>query len=120
MERRRTLSEIDDGVSPSLVFEAQSDEDRAEDAGIDELSRRTLSWSRLWFGSSASCAPTEEHYQVRERLMSWLERCIGRQARAVFTSRVEDVSLAASTPLLTALLGRRAMTELSRRVLTDL
>jgi hypothetical protein len=115
MERRRRLSEIDEGVSPSLAFAAQSGEDRA----IDELSRKMLSWSHLWFGSSGSCAPTEEHYLVRERLLSWLERCIGRQARAVFTSRVEDVSLATSTPLLTAFLGRRAMLELSRRVLND-
>jgi hypothetical protein len=115
MEQRRTSSEIDDEVSPSLVFAAQSGEDRV----IDELSRKMLSWSRLWFGSSAGCAPTEEHYLVRERLMSWLELCIGPQARAVFTSRVEDVSLATSSPLLTAFLGRRAMLELSRRVLKD-
>jgi hypothetical protein len=114
MEPRRTLSEIIDGVSPSLVFAAKSGEDRV----IDELSRKMLSWSHLWFGSSGSCAPTEERL-VRERLLSWLERCIGRQARAVFTSRVEDVSLATSTPLLTAFLGRRAVLELSRRVLND-
>jgi hypothetical protein len=115
MERRRTLSKINDGVSPSVASAAQSGEDR----GIDELSRKMLSWSHLWFGSSGSCAPAEEHYLVRERLLSWLERCIGRKARAVFTSCVEDVSLATSTPLLTAFLGRRAMLELSRRVLND-
>jgi hypothetical protein len=108
MERRRRLSEIDDGVSPSC-----------EDRVIGELSRKMLSWSRLWFGSSGGTAPTEENL-VRERLLSWLERCIGRKARAVCTRRVEDVSLATSTPLLTAFLGRRAVLELSRRVLTGL
>ena len=116
MERRRALSEIDRGVSPSLVFAAQS----GEDLVIDELSRKMLSWGRVWFGASGSCAPTEEHYLVRERLLSWLERCIGRQARGVLRSRGDDVSLATSAPLLTALLGRRAMRELSRRVLDDL
>ena len=116
MDRRRTLSEIDGGVSPSLIFAAQSGEDLA----IDELSRKMLSWSRLWFGPTGSSAPTEEHYLVRERLLSWLKRCIGRQARGVLTSRGEDVSLATSTPLLTAFLGRRAVRELSRRVLNDL
>ena len=51
MERRRALSEIDENVSPSLNFQAQSSEEQA----IDELSQRMLSWSRLWFGSSAGC-----------------------------------------------------------------
>jgi hypothetical protein len=116
MERRSSLSKIDKGVTPSLISAAQSNEDRA----VDELSRKMLSWSGLWFGSSGSCAITPEHYLVRERLLSWLERCIGLQARAVLSSRVEDVSLSTSTPLLTAFLGRRAMVELSRRVLSDL
>jgi hypothetical protein len=116
MERRSALSKIDEGVTPSLISAAQSSEARA----VDELSRKMLSWSGLWFGSSGSCAITSEHYLVRERLLSWLERCIGHQARAVLSSRVEDVSLATSTPLLTAFLGRRAMVELSRRVLRDL
>ena len=112
-ERRR--SAINEGVSPSLIFAAQSGEQE-----IDELSQKMLSWSGLWYGASDGCAPTEEHHLVRERLLSWLERCIGRQARAVVTNRVEDVSLATSTPLLTAFLGRRATRELSRRVLNNL
>jgi hypothetical protein len=116
MERRRRLSGIDEGVSPSLTLAAQSGEDQA----MDELSRKMLSWSRLWFGSSGSCAPSKEHSVVRERLLYWIERSIGRQARGVLKSRTEDVSLATSAPLLTALLGRRAMRELSRRVLNDL
>ena len=116
MERRSPLSKIDECIAPSLISAVQSSEDRA----VDELSRKMLSWSGLWFGSSCGCAITHEHYLVRERLLSWLERCIGRQACAVLSSRVEDASLATSTPLLTAFLGRRAMVELSRRVLSDL
>lgn len=116
MEQRRPLSEVDEGVSPSLIFAAKP----GEDPLVDELSRKMRSWRDLWFGSSESSAPTEEHHLVRERLLSWLERCIGRQARAILTSRVENVSLATSTPMLTAFLGRRAMLELSRRVLNDL
>jgi len=116
INRRRTLPEKEEGVTPALNFTAQSGEDRV----MDELSVKMLSWGRLWFGSDGSFAVTEEQYMVRQRLLSWLERCIGRQARAVLYSRVEDVSLATSTPLLTAFLGRRAMLELSRRVLSDL
>ena len=115
MDRQRALSEVDKGLSPSPILAVQSGEDR----GIEELSRRMLSWSSLWFGSSGNCALAEVHL-VRQRLLSWLERCIGLEARSVLASRVEDVSLATSAPLLTAFLGRRAMRELSRRVLSDL
>jgi hypothetical protein len=115
MEEQRTLSAIDENVSPSLILSAHS----AEDPVIDELSKKMLSWSRLWFGSSENSETTEEHYRVRERLLHWLKRCIGRKAGAVLTCQVENVSLATSTPLLTALIGRRAMLELSRRVLND-
>lgn len=116
MERQRMSSEIDGDVSPPITFAAQSGEDPA----LDELSRKILTWSRLWFGSSGNCAPTEENYLVRERLLSWLDRCIGRRAHGVLTRRTEDVSLAMYTPLLTALLGRRATRELSRLVLNNL
>jgi|SRR5665213_197583 len=115
MDERKTLSAIDENVSPSLILSAQS----AQDPAIDELSQKMLSWSRLWFGSSENSKATEEHYLVRERLLHWLKLCIGREAGAVLTSQVESVSLATSTPLLTALIGRRAMVELSRRVLND-
>jgi hypothetical protein len=116
MERRIRSSERDASVTPSPVFAAQC----SEDPMMNELSQRMLSWSGLWFGSAGGSESAEEHRLVRERLLSWLERCIGRHARSVFTSRVEDVSLATSKPLLTAFLGRRAMLELSRRVLNDL
>lgn len=116
MKRRKTLPNIDPDVTPSPILATQS----GEDPVLDELSRKMLSWSSLWLGSSGSCTLTQEHRLVRERLLSWLERCIGRQARTFLPDRVEDVSLATSTPLLTAFLGRRATAELSRRVLNDL
>ena len=111
-EVRRAVPVIDESVSPSLTPQTVS----VDDPVIDELSRKMLSWSHLWFGSSDE---TEEHQRVRLQLLYWLKRCIGLEASAVLSNRVEDVSLATSTPLLTAFLGRRAMTELSRRVLND-
>jgi hypothetical protein len=115
MGERKTLSAADENVSPSLIPSAQS----TEDPGINELSQKMLSWSRLWFGSPENSKATEEQYLVRERLLHWLKLCIGREADAVLTCQFESVSLATSTPLLTALIGRRAMVELSRRVLND-
>jgi hypothetical protein len=115
-ERGRTPLKNDESVAPSPIVSAPP----SEDPVADELSRKMLSWGGLWFGSSGSRASAEEHHLVRERLLSWLDRCIGRHARAILSNRVEDVSLATSTPLLTAFLGRRAMVELSRRVLSDL
>ena len=111
-EERKVTPEIAVGGSPSLRLSAQC----VEDSAIDELSRKMLPWSDLWFGSSEE---SEEHRRVRLQLLYWLKRCIGCEASALLTNRVEDVSLAMSTPLLTAFLGRRAMTELSRRVLND-
>jgi hypothetical protein len=115
VERRRAKSQLDKSVSPGVAAPVQ----QGEDPVADELSRKMLSWSSLWFGSPGSVDPSEEQERVRQRLLSWLERCIGRKASAVLTNRVEDVSLATSTPLLTAFLGRRAMLELSRRVLNE-
>jgi len=115
MERRRAITQVDKSISPAVAAPAQA----GEDPVVDELSRKMLSWSSLWFGSSGNVDPSEEQERVRQRLLSWLERCIGRKASAVLTNRVEDVSLATSTPLLTAFLGRRAMLELSRRVLNE-
>lgn len=116
MKPRKTSPDADASVTPSPSLAAQS----GEDPVLDEISRKMLSWSGLWLGSSGSCTLTQEHYLVRERLLSWLERCIGRRARIFLSDRTEEVSLATSTPLLTAFLGRRAMVELSRRVLDDL
>lgn len=115
MEGRRALSESEESVSESLTGSAQSSEDRM----VDEISRKMLSWSELWFGSSENSQPEDEQRRVKEQLLYWIKLCIGLEASAVLTSDVEDISLATSTPLLTALLGRRAMVELSRRVLND-
>jgi len=112
MERQTAVPDTDSSDEPSPTLPAQS----VDDPVIDELSRRMVSWSHLWFGSSQD---SEEDRRVRLQLLYWLKRCIGHEASAVFSNRVEDVSLATSTPLLTAFLGRRAMTELSRRVLND-
>ena len=114
MEALRPLSDTDARVSQSLTLSEPS----IDDPAIDELSRKMISWSRLWFGSENG-DPTADHYRVRMQLLYWLKRCIGREAGTVLTSRVEELSLARSTPLLTAFLGRRAMLELSRRVLND-
>jgi len=115
MEKGSELPETDNSSSPSISVSKRS----GEDAVLDELSRRMLSWSSLWFGVSGDGQPTAEDYRVRQHLLFWIKRCIGREASDVFASRVEDVSLATSTPLLTAFLGRRAMLEVSRRVLND-
>jgi hypothetical protein len=115
MEERQTLSEIAENASLSPVPSAQT----VEDPAMDELSKKMLSWSRLWFGSSENSKGTEEQNLVRERLLHWLKLCIGLEAGAVLTCKVENISLATSTPLLTALIGRRAMLDLSRRVLND-
>ena len=92
----------------------------ANAATLDELSRQLNSWSHLWPGSPDSAESADAHHLVRERLTSWLERCIGRRVRSLLVSNSGSVSLATSTPLLTAFLGRRATRELSRQVLRDL
>ena len=116
MDERRTLSGLDESAPRLLALCAESGGDPA----IDELSRKMVAWSGLWFGSSEACELSDEHRRVRERLLYWLKRCIGCEASQVVTNYVEDISLATSTPFLTAFLGRRAMLEFSRRVLNDL
>lgn len=113
MEEPKTLP--DTISSPAIAVRAPS----FDDPVLDELARRMLSWSKVWFGSSEGGETTAEQYRVREQLLYWVKRCVGGKATAVLSSHEEDVSLATSTPLLTALLGRRAMLELSRRVLND-
>jgi hypothetical protein len=107
---------IDGGVAPVPVCAAHS----GDDATVEELSRKMLTWSTLWFGTSENCPLDEKHSLVRQRLLSLLKRCIGCKASGVLPSGGENISLASSAPLLTAFLGRRAMRELSRRVLNNL
>jgi len=115
MEDPKVLPDLNASSSPALAVRAPS----FDDPVLDELARRMLSWSRVWFGSAEGSATTAEQYRVRERLLYWVKRCVGGKATEVLTSHDEDVSLAASAPLLTALLGRKATLELSRRVLND-
>lgn len=98
-------------TSSSSVSNAHPD----QSASIEELSRRLLSWGSLWSGE-----PGSQRHLARERLSTWLERCIGHDVRSLMGSRAGDLSLATSTPLLAAFLGRRATRELSRQVLRDL
>lgn len=116
MVRRRMLSNIHGDISPSHLIPSRAGDDQA----TDELSRKMLSWGSVWFGPSENSETTEHHHLVRERLIAWLKLCIGGQARGILARRGEDISLATSSQLVTAFLGRRAMRELSRRVLKDL
>jgi hypothetical protein len=102
-----TSPELDGNISLSI------------DPAIEELSRKMLSYSHLWFGTSENDELAEQRFQLRERLLFWLRSCLGRDAHAFVAGQIEDVSLAASAPALTAFLGRRAMLEISRRVLKD-
>jgi hypothetical protein len=63
---------------------------------------------------------TEAQELVEARLSRWMERCFGRQVRASLSGEGGQISLASSTPIFTAFLGRRATRELSRRVLQDI
>jgi len=113
MEEPKTLP--DTSSSPALAVHAPS----FDDPVLDELARRMLSWGNVWFGASEGRETSAEQHRVRERLLYWVKRCVGVKATAVLSSHDENVSLATSSPLLTALLGRKAMLELSRRVLND-
>jgi hypothetical protein len=88
--------------------------------GIEELSQQLLSWIHLWPGNANESTSDAGHSIVRERLGAWLERCFGSRAEDLLSNRTGDVSLATSTPLFTAFLGRRATRELSRQVLKGL
>jgi hypothetical protein len=89
-------------------------------AALDDLSRQLATWSHLWSGPVNDADAGGKHRLVRERLLAWLERCIGRSASGLVSCQADELSLEVSTPLLVALLGRRATRELSRHVLRDL
>lgn len=114
MEPGKTPPQIELDLSPTIAV-SQSP---TQDPVLDELSRKMQAWSEAWFGSGTG-QPGIDESRVRQRLLFWLKRCLGGEARAVLADPAEDVSLAKSAPLLTAFLGRRAMVELSRRVLND-
>lgn len=90
-----------------------------ETHGIEELSHQLSNWCHLWPGGRTA-ESGDSALLVRERISGWLVRCFGSGAGKLITRRGGDLSLAASTPLFTAFLGRRAVRELSRHVLRDL
>jgi hypothetical protein len=88
-------------------------------SGLDALQTRLTRWSRVWAPEGGSEAQTEVERLVEERLTRWLERCFGQDVQNSLRNKGEQISLASSTPIFTAFLGRRATRELSRSVLRD-
>lgn len=108
---RRGLSSV---PGSKLAFEA------APASGLDDLERRLSNWSDLWTKENEPAVHTEAQKLVAERLGRWLERCFGQQVQSSLRGSEIEISLASSTPIFTAFLGRRATRELSRRVLQDI
>jgi hypothetical protein len=77
-------------------------------------------WSNLWAYEHDSEAHSEAQRLVAERLTRWMEHCFGQHARDALRGNDNPISLASSTPIFTAFLGRRATRELSRRILQDI
>jgi hypothetical protein len=98
----------------NLRFEA------AATSGLEDLQARLNHWSDLWTRGNESAIRSDAQKLVAERLAKWMERCFGQHVQSSLRSRGGQISLASSTPIFTAFLGRRATRELSRRVLQDL
>jgi hypothetical protein len=106
-EQRATASEV-------VPFEA------AAASGLVELQFRLNQWSHLWPEGKESSTDSAAQQLVAERLTRWMERCFGQHVSDSFRGTGERISLASSTPICTAFLGRRATRELSRHVLQDI
>lgn len=89
-------------------------------SGLDDLQARLNHWSHLWTQDSETANHSEAQQLVAERLGRWMERCFGRHVQNSLRGEGRQISLATSTPIFTAFLGRRATRELSRRVLQDI
>jgi hypothetical protein len=89
-------------------------------SGLDDLQTRLNHWSHLWTQDGESATRTEAQQLVAERIAHWMERCFGRHVQSSLHGKGGQFSLASSTPIFTAFLGRRATRELSRRVLQDI
>jgi hypothetical protein len=89
-------------------------------SGLDDLQARLSHWSDLWTKGNDSAIRSEAQRLVAERLSKWMERCFGQHVQSAQRGKGSQISLASSTPIFTAFLGRRATRELSRRVLQDL
>jgi hypothetical protein len=89
-------------------------------SGLHDLQTRLTQWGHLWTHDSDPGTRTEAQDLVAERLSHWMERCLGQQVQSSLSGKGGQISLASSTPIFTAFLGRRATRELSRRVLQDI
>ena len=89
-------------------------------SGLDDLQTRLNRWSHLWGHEGEGGAGSEAQRVVSERLSRWMERCFGQHMQSRVRGKGSLISLASSTPVLTAFLGRRATRELSRRILQDI
>jgi hypothetical protein len=92
----------------------------ASASGLDDLQARLNHWTDLWTIDNDSSARTEAQQLVAERLGRWMDRCFGQHVQSSVRGKGSPISLASSTPIFTAFLGRRATRELSRRVLQDI
>ena len=89
-------------------------------AGLKVLQSRLNRWSTLWAHEQDSEVHSEVQQLVAERLTRWMEHCFGQHVQGALRRSDNPISLASSTPIFTAFLGRRATRELSRRVLQDI
>jgi hypothetical protein len=89
-------------------------------SGLDDLQARLNHWSHLWTHENESAIGSEAQQLVAERLARWMERCFGQHVQTSVRGKGSQISLASSTPIFTAFLGRRATRELSRRILRDI
>jgi len=92
----------------------------APDSGLDDLKTRLNHWSQFWSSENESSTHSEAQQVVAERLGRWMERCFGQHVRSSLPGATSQISMASTTPILTAFLGRRATRELSRRILQDI
>ena len=105
-------------LPPASAVAAQSE--AAPASGLDDLQARLNRWSHLWSAEDESAADSDVQQLVAERLIRWMERCFGQHVPGSLHGKGKGISLASSTPIFTAFLGRRATRELSRRVLEDI
>lgn len=106
--------ELPNSSDKEVCFEA------APVSGLADLQKRLNQWSHLWTPEGESAKHTEAQQLVAERLTRWMERCFGQQVQRSLRGEGSQLSMASSTPIFTAFLGRRATRELSRRVLEDI
>jgi hypothetical protein len=89
-------------------------------SGLDDLQMRLNQWGHLWSAENESATGSAAQQLIAERLTHWIQRCFGKHVPGSLQGNGDRISLATSTPILTAFLGRRATRELSRRVLRDI